>query len=90
MWDNDSGNKIGINTQGYPKLFRALLTVYERHIDDILIKKDSPSALRCRQMAHQKNSLEMDCGRLFVMDNVYMRHTLGKKLLNITYGEANC
>ena len=57
-------------------------------MDDNIIKKDSPSALWCLQMAHQTKSHPMECGRLFVTDNFYTRHALGKQLLRLTDGEA--
>jgi len=54
-----------------------------------MIEKDSPSALRMLQMAHQTKRIKDPSGkRLFFTDNFYTRHHLAHALNVITDGEA--
>lgn len=86
MWDKHSGNKSGTPTFGYCTLFRDLPGVYERHMDQNLIKMESPLALWCSQMVHQTKTHTSDCGRLLVTGNLYKRHKMDKQLLKLTEG----
>lgn len=90
IYDNNSGSRIGMSpADAYCSLIRFLRGVAMRKFDQKMDKRDSASALRCLQIAHQTQPSPQRTGRLLVTDNFYTRHLLAKQIQQLTDNEVN-
>lgn len=87
--DIRSVNRSGSSpAAAYLKNFKELRGLFNRKIDENLIKSNSPSSVWCLQIMQQTYSSKQLQGRFVVTDNFYTRHVLGRQIKSFTDGEV--